>query len=178
MWAESEAVLREHLLPQLRKEQCYHFHLNSRLSVIIHPFWRHVSQQVDRNHHSLFCIYQEQKGNRTWRYEWKLHFTQSLLLGGRRKDVICVWLQNQQPHTQSACPHPGEREVRNKQKSFPVLTCQILLFYSKSKRKQCQKSLRKHKNIGTTLWSWGDTQYIFHRADKRNQHRWQNWLNT
>ena len=79
-------------------------------------------------HHSVFI--QEQKGSKVRRYEGKSHFTRSLLLGGRRKDVHLT-LQNQQRHTQSACTHPGEREVRNKQKSFPVLTDQIFLFYSK-----------------------------------------------
>lgn len=55
---------------------------------------------------------------------------QSLLLGGRIKGCHLT-VQNQQLYTQSACMHPGEREVRNKQKSFPVLTFQIFLFYSK-----------------------------------------------
>lgn len=40
-------------------------------------------------------------------------------------------LQNQQLHAQAACTHPGEREVRNKQKSFLLLTFQIFLFHSK-----------------------------------------------
>lgn len=52
----------------------------------------------------------------------------------------------------SACTHPGEREVRNKQKSFPLLTFQIFLFHSKPFGEETvSKSLRKCKNTRTIL---------------------------
>lgn len=118
-------------------------------------------------HHFIFI--QEQKGSKMRRYEWKFHFT--VFASRRKKKGYHLTLQNQQLHSLLVrILGKGKWEIsRNRSLSWPSRFFHFIL--NLFERKQCQKLLRKCKNIRTILWqfwSWGKLIHLSQHWQKRS----------